>query len=503
MTEPELRASASRYDARIRDFQRGLRLTALVAIPATVLIAGVLGDWTPRELGFIALVAVLISVAMLPLAHAVDRRYLRQVRDKVHGAVVGALERRRQLLISRDGSAIQIVLNFIFAYAIGAVVAVAIGNMLAGLPLWTNLVPAFIAGLTGGALVDGALNYFNGEALIAELIAILSAVRGEFAPVSQSARGGIGRHFLVVMIVVIAVSIIALGGGGWHLLLQLNAGTLAPAGAPCERALLTLRRRWSWHCSSRCLASRILARSIARPILHTVELMDRLRDGDVLPAEALHGEPRFSHEAGLLVAAFADANIGLHRLAQSGEALAGGDLAVKIDPNSERDIVAIAFRHVVDVIREVVGNVRRTAEMLETSATAPFRVAQMSLLRTPAPTSTISPGWRRRCRPSTPRSSASLREPENSRRSQPARGIRPNDWARRRKPTRRVSINSRIPPRQPSMRPTTMSQKFLRRRSGESADAASAAIPSRRSYCSEEAAGVMEELVKTIETFCG
>ena len=73
---------------------------------------------------------------------------------------------------------------------------------------------------------------------------------------------------------------------------------------------------------------------------------------------------------GLLVAAFADANAGLRRLALSGERLAGGDLAVDVQPLSERDVVAVALAHVTDVIRTVVGNVRATAELLERSASS-------------------------------------------------------------------------------------------------------------------------------------
>ena len=69
------------------------------------------------------------------------------------------------------------------------------------------------------------------------------------------------------------------------------------------------------------------------------------------------------------MAAFAEANMGLGRLATSGERLAGRS-AVQIDPNSERDVVAVAFRNVVDVIRVVVRNVRTTAELLENSASA-------------------------------------------------------------------------------------------------------------------------------------
>ncbi|HET9029763.1 MAG TPA: methyl-accepting chemotaxis protein [Candidatus Aquilonibacter sp.] len=364
MAQSDLQEAARLYDGRVRAFQRGLTRTALAAISATVLIAAVLGTWTLQELGFVTLVTLVFGGITLPLAHAVDRAYLNKVRDRMapdSGLSTDAAIRHIRWFT------IQIVLNFVVAYVIGAAVSVVVGNRFAGLPITTNLAATMIAGFIGGAMVDGALNYFNGEALAAELIAVLCAVRAEFPPVSPRARGGIGRRFLVVLSVVIVVTIVAIGGGSLHIFLQLNARAIAPdeamrlggiyAAASLVVALLIA-----------ILAARILSRSVARPILHTVALMDRLRAGDVLRDEELYGEPRFSHEAGLLVAAFADANRGLGRLAHSGEQLAGGNLAVKIDPNSDRDVVAIAFARVVSVIRSVVGNVKTTAELLESSA---------------------------------------------------------------------------------------------------------------------------------------
>jgi methyl-accepting chemotaxis protein len=158
-----------------------------------------------------------------------------------------------------------------------------------------------------------------------------------------------------------------MGGAAYHLLEKLEAGTIAPSAALNQGAIDAV-------CTIAIaliiamLASRILSRTTARPILHIVGLMERLRLGDVLQEEELYREPRLPHEAGLLVEAFADANLGLRRLALSGERLAGGDLAVSISPMSERDVVAIAFARVTEAIRTVVGNVRTTAELLERSA---------------------------------------------------------------------------------------------------------------------------------------
>jgi methyl-accepting chemotaxis protein len=364
MTPNERREYAAAYDARIKDFQRGLMLTALVAVPATVLIAAVLGTWDLRALGWTVAFVAVLSAVMLPLAHALDRRYLRYVRDRMDPAsgltVAAAVKHLKWFRI-------QVIINFIIAYGLGAIIAVPLGNLVVGLPLTTNVLPALAAGLIGGAMVDGALNYYNGEAMLAELLAIVSAVRLQFIPVPVDARGGIGGRFLVVLGVVIVVTIIPLVGGGLHLLLDLNAGKLKPddamrtAGiyAACSLVVSVLIAS---------LAARILARSISRPILRTVQLMDRLRVGDIVAETDLYAQPRYWHEAGLLVEAFAEANVGLQRLARSGETLASGNLAVEIQPLSERDVVTIAFGRVVGVIRAVVGDVRATAELLERSA---------------------------------------------------------------------------------------------------------------------------------------
>lgn len=364
MTPNDLSEAARRYDARVRDFQRGLMRTALVAIPATVLIAGVIGRWTPVELGYVVLVVAIFSAVALSVAHRIDRGYLNRVRDRMAPDSGLSTERAiKQIQWFR----IQIVLNFVGAYAIGGAISVAVGNKLAGLPMWTNLAAVLIAGLGGGALVDGALNFFNGEALAAELVAIVCGVRHEFPPVSARARGGIGRRLMAVLVVVIAVTIIALAGGSLHLLFDVEKGLITADRAIQTGIVYTILSAIVAMLIGG-LATRILSRSVARPILHTVRLMERLRDGDVLRKGELYEEPRYAHEAGLLVSAFAQANVGFGRLAESGERLASGDLSVSITPNSDRDVVAIAFARVINVIRSVIENVRATAELLEKSA---------------------------------------------------------------------------------------------------------------------------------------
>jgi hypothetical protein len=166
--------AAQLFNERVRDFQNGLRLTAVVALPTTILIAAVLGTWTWYELAYVTGVAVAFALVALPVAHAIDRRQLAFVRDRMDPSSGLAFD---EAVAKLRWFRVQVVINFVVAYVIGGSVAVLLGNALAHVPLWTNVVPIAIAGLFGGALVDGTLNYLNAEALVAQLVAILCAER--------------------------------------------------------------------------------------------------------------------------------------------------------------------------------------------------------------------------------------------------------------------------------------------------------------------------------------
>jgi methyl-accepting chemotaxis protein len=241
-------------------------------------------------------------------------------------------------------------------------------HSLAGVPLTKNLVAILIAGIVGGC-VDGTLNFFSAEVLSAKLIALISEAHHERAPVNDGARGGIGRRVIAALLVVIGVTVVSMGGASIHLLVQIAAGAIKTQDAlhlgeiytACSLAVAVMFA---------ALATSLLSRGIARPILHTVELMDRLREGDLLRGAELYSEPVFAHEAGLLIAAFSEANAGLARLAAGGEQLASGDLNVQVQPTSERDVVAVAFSKVVGAIRTVVEDVATTVHLLERSSSA-------------------------------------------------------------------------------------------------------------------------------------
>ncbi|MBV8489770.1 MAG: hypothetical protein JO199_04495 [Candidatus Eremiobacteraeota bacterium] len=224
--------------------------------------------------------------------------------------------------------------------------------------------------------------------------------------------------------------------------------------------------------------------------------MDRLRIGDVLHEKELYGEPRYAHEAGLLVEAFAEANIGLGQLARTGERLAGGDLSVQVTPHSERDVVAMAFRRVIDAIRTMVGDVRATAALLEDSAqalatradsfVADARANASDLTSTSATMSTLDD---------------TIEHVAGGARELSAMAVRARETAERlgsAAQTNAAGLDELSQTAKATIE--AASEVFeISGSAGDSADAASAAIV-QADRTSEEAARVMQELVSTIES---
>jgi methyl-accepting chemotaxis protein len=363
--QPSLADGVARFRDAVRRSQRAQARTGLASIPATVLIATIFARFSGSELGWILLGVALFAGIALPGAHTLDRRFLRPVRKAIQQPDVydanDAIARARRLPW-------RIFWMYVGLYAAGPFAITPFGNALAHAPLWTNLAAIAGAAVVGG-LVDGTLNFFSAEVLSATIIALVCEAHGMLPPISQNARGGIGRRVTAALVVVIGVTVVSMGGGSVHLLLEISKGAIAPARA-LQLGMLYTGAAFIVVSIFAALAGRLLSKSIARPILRTVELMNRLRQGDLLRGNELYREPVLAHEAGLLVNAFSDANIGLGRLATSGEALASGDLSVQVQPNSERDIVAVAFAKVVDAIRIVVEDVSTTVHLLEQSSSA-------------------------------------------------------------------------------------------------------------------------------------
>ena len=365
MVQPSVPDGVLRFRESVHKAQRAQMRTGLASIPATVLIATIFASFSGSQLMW-TIVGVLIAAPVLLVgAHMLDRRYLRPVsrtiREPQAHDMHAALERVRRLPL-------RIFSLYVMLYVAGAAFATFFANGLSHRPLAENIAAFLLAGFVGGC-VDGTLNFFSAEVLSAHIAAIVCEAYGELPRSYATGRGGIGRRLVAALLVVIGVTVIAMGGGSVHLLMEISNGSIAAAqalrlGVAYTSVALVIAVIFA------SLASAFLSKSIARPIMRTVELMDRLREGDLLRRNELNREPVLAHEAGLLVSAFADANIGLGRLASSGEQLASGDLSVQVQPSSERDIVAVAFAKVVDAIRSVVHDIATTVQLLEGSSTA-------------------------------------------------------------------------------------------------------------------------------------
>jgi len=353
----------SQFDRLFRDFHRGQNRTIFVSVPATLFIAGVLGNFTPRELLWVAVAAAVIAAIMLPLNQGINRRSLRGVR----AALANPSKHDRARVVERARNLPRLVLRqYIISYNLGAALIIIAANLLAGLPWAKNLYALMIAGLVGG-IVDGMLNYLTAEVTMARIVALVSAAYGSAPRLPWSARGGVLARLISTMLVLCFVTVVAVGGSLVHLLYEISAGNVAVADgvrigiiytalAAGVAVLFTL------------MATNFLTRSIVGPIVRMIDLVHQLHEGRVLDTRDALLEAQLPHEAGLVVAAVTETNAALGRLVHNSERLAGGDLSAKLSPSSDRDFVAIAFTRVVDAIKRVVSDVRVTAELLEESS---------------------------------------------------------------------------------------------------------------------------------------
>ncbi len=355
--------AAARFDATVRRFQTRQSGSLLASVPATILIATILGSYTAHELTWIAVATVIYSAVSVALTQTLDRRSMNRAKRALLEAGDDAVSLAQPVL---RGIPRRFFIDYVVSYLIGAVCVTALGNTFAGLPTWLNLGPLLIAVMIGGT-IDGTLNFFSGEILAVRLLAIVAEGASTFVPEPRHARGGIRLRVIFPLFVVTLLTMTTVVGGALHLFLQVQSKTVTFDQAMhlgliyglCALAVTILFT---------VLVTNVLVSGITRPIMRVVDLMERMRYGDLFRDDELFGEPVFAHEAGLLVHAFTQANRGLTRLADSGERLASGNLAIDITPHSDRDVVSIAFVKVVDAIRSVVAEVQTTALLLDESA---------------------------------------------------------------------------------------------------------------------------------------
>ena len=112
------------------------------------------------------------------------------------------------------------------------------------------------------------------------------------------------------------------------------------------------------------VSSAAVMRSIVAPVRQLTEAADRLAEGDL--AQRL--EIRRKDELGQLADAFRRMVAYLNGLAGEAEAIAANDLSREVRPVSERDVLGTAIRRMVGNLRQLLSEVRASAEGLTASS---------------------------------------------------------------------------------------------------------------------------------------
>ncbi len=354
----DLYEAAVRFDERVIDFERGAILTTLAALVTTLVVAVTWGAWSPREFGVGALVGVALCALAFPVARKLRRSDLGYVRDRFDESSGMTFTEGATRLARFNPRPVW----SLAAYPAGALLATALGNLLSGSPAASNLIAAAVAGVAGG-LTNAVLSSFSGEGLTSDLVGVLSSVRARVEAIPRNARGGIARRFYVAFALAIGIVALAVAGGAARLAHQVQNGAIKPGDAAINGAILGACALGAGALVA-YLAIRILARTIAQPITRTVDLIGRLRAGEAVRDHELYGQPRLSHESGLLVEAFSEvaaarsnlvAGAGAHAVSENGRAREPAPLEPSFAVSS-------------DAVRGAVGDIHETAEMLERSA---------------------------------------------------------------------------------------------------------------------------------------
>ena len=354
----DLYEAAVRFDERVIDFERAALVTSAAALATTLIVAVAWGAWQPREFGVAALVGVALCALAFPIERRVRRAGLGYVRDRFdESSGMTFSEGVARLAHFNPRPLVSIV-----AFPAGALLATLAGNLLSGSPVTANLVAAGVAGLTGG-LVNAVLASFNTEGLTGDLVGVLSSVRARVEAIPPSARGGIARRFSMAFAAAIGVVAVAFAGGAVRIASQMQNGSIKPAEALTTGAILGACAVGAGAIVA-YLAIRSLSRTIASPITRTVDLIGRLRAGEAVRDYELYGQPRLSHESGLLVEAFSEVAAARSNTVVPGATYPVSENGHAREPAMREEPYAVSS----DAVRGAVGDIHETAEMLERSA---------------------------------------------------------------------------------------------------------------------------------------
>ncbi len=115
-----------------------------------------------------------------------------------------------------------------------------------------------------------------------------------------------------------------------------------------------------------------ITRSITGPLRQAVEAADRVAEGDITVSITADSHD----EAGQLLSAMERMVRGLKEMANAASAIAGGDLKVKVAPQSERDKLGMALAGMVEKLTQVIGDVSAGATALSSASAQVSSTAQ-------------------------------------------------------------------------------------------------------------------------------
>jgi len=114
------------------------------------------------------------------------------------------------------------------------------------------------------------------------------------------------------------------------------------------------------------IAGFLITRNIAGPLGSLTAAADRITTGDL---SAIPPQSARADEIGVLTRAFDRMIQSLRNMAGVAEQIAAGDLRVTVQPQSERDVLGHAFVRMSDNLRQQIGGLAESANVLGTSVT--------------------------------------------------------------------------------------------------------------------------------------
>jgi methyl-accepting chemotaxis protein len=124
-----------------------------------------------------------------------------------------------------------------------------------------------------------------------------------------------------------------------------------------------------------------ISRLISRPLVEALEVANKVAEGDV----GMTIETGRQDEVGLLLSAMQRMVAGLKETAHTAEEVASGNLNVEVKPRSERDILGVSFRAMVDNLRTSEADTARAKHEIENilkSIAAPMFTTDRNLVVT-------------------------------------------------------------------------------------------------------------------------